>query len=82
MLIVRNQTADRHHLPDEGPWKAFKENACKLAQNSFPDVLLDGRDALQVALNEGMPLSVRVRFGSSGELIKGIAASIAGQTFL
>jgi hypothetical protein len=59
----------RNDSPDTGPWKAFKENAYELDQQGFDYMLLNGRDAQKVSDAEGAELSVRLRFGSKGDLV-------------
>jgi hypothetical protein len=59
----------RRNRDAQGPWKIFKENAYSLQQVSFPYILLNGRDAEKAALNGSQKISVRLRFGSSGELV-------------
>lgn len=58
-----------NHKNNIGPWKIFIENAYNLTQNSFPYILLEGRDAERVALNEDKKLAARLRYGSKGELV-------------
>lgn len=57
------------HKTDVGPWKIFRENAYRETQTNFPYVLLDGRDAERVARHGDKKLSVRLRFGSKGDLV-------------
>ncbi|WP_227006227.1 peptidoglycan-binding domain-containing protein [Rufibacter latericius] len=59
----------RKNLPSTGAWKVFQANAYALEQNSFPYLLLEGRDAQKVALNESKSLTMRLRYGSKGEVV-------------
>jgi hypothetical protein len=61
----RRRVPDR---PDTGPWKAFRENAYGITQNSFFYVLLTGHDAERVVHAAG-PSRPRLRYGSKGPLV-------------
>jgi hypothetical protein len=52
-----------------GPWKLFRQNAYRLSQDSFPYVLLTGRDALHVTQAAPETLTVRLRYGSQGPVV-------------
>lgn len=67
--------------PDIGPWKVFKKNAYDLDQDSFPYVLLNGRDAYRVALLEGHTMTGRLRYGSFGEEVAVIQKALAKKGF-
>jgi len=66
---------------DIGPWREFKANAYRLAQNSFPYVLLTGRDAQSVATNAVGTLPARVRFGSDGDLVSKVQTALQENGF-
>lgn len=69
-VVVGYPKCDKpNYTKDVGPWKVFKENAYELAQTGFQYVLLDGKDAERVVENSGKKLSVRLRYGSKGELV-------------
>jgi hypothetical protein len=70
VVIGFPQCVKRNDAPDIGPWKIFKENAYAIEQEDFYYMLLTGREAQEVALNQGNKLSVRLRFGSKGELVR------------
>jgi len=69
VVVGYPKCAQPGHTSDVGPWKTFKANAYKLPQTGFQYVLLDGRDAERVVENNGKKLSVRLRYGSKGELV-------------
>lgn len=56
--------------PELGPWKAFKENAYGVEQDSFPYVLLEGRTLQAVTITGAKPAPARLRFGSHGPLVE------------
>lgn len=64
------------HAENVGPWKIFHKNAYSIAQKSFPYILLEGRDAEKAALNPSKKLSVRLRFGSKGELVTALQKAL------
>ena len=74
------QCAQRQNHPDTGPWKAFKENAYAIAQNSFFYVLLTGREAERVALAR-TPLPALLRYGSRGPLVTRVQHALKDQGF-
>src|SRR5690606_20071650 len=69
----------RGELDDAGPWRTFRRNAYDLAQDSFPYVLLDGRNAQSVAA--GGATTARLRFGSRGDLVTRVQDVLAGRGF-
>lgn len=60
------QCAMRGQKDEDGPWKAFRQNAYRLSQESFPYILLMGRDALRVTQTAPGTLPCRLRYGSKG----------------
>ncbi|MEP6924627.1 MAG: peptidoglycan-binding domain-containing protein [Pyrinomonadaceae bacterium] len=70
-----------NHKTAVGAWRIFKENAYQLAQNSFPYALFNGTDAQRVAVNENKPLSVRLRYGSKGDLVKKLQKALQKDDF-
>ncbi|AYB30416.1 peptidoglycan-binding domain-containing protein [Chryseolinea soli] len=48
-----------------GPWQVFHDNAYALPQNSFPYVLVNGREASEISTMQ----SAKLRFGSQGPLV-------------
>ena len=56
--------------PDSGPWAQFKNNAYDLDMDRFNYLLLDARDLAKLADPGTTSLSVRLRFGSQGDLVE------------
>lgn len=54
---------------EAGPWKVFRQNAYRLAQDSFPYVLLTGRDAQRIVQAAPGSQAVRLRYGSKGPVV-------------
>jgi len=48
-----------------GPWQVFHDNAYALPQDSFPYVLVNGREASTISTLQ----SAKLRFGSRGPLV-------------
>jgi hypothetical protein len=69
IIVGYPECIKRNNSPDTGPWKIFKDNAYKIEQQKFTYMLLNGRDALKVAIAKGEELTVRLRFGSKGALV-------------
>jgi hypothetical protein len=69
VIVGYPKCVKRNNTPDTGPWKIFKENAYNIEQQKFDYMLLNGRDAQKVAIAQGEKLSVRLRFGSKGNLV-------------
>jgi len=67
--------------PAIGPWKDFKENAYSIDQNSFPYVLLNGRDAFKMAAMGSGKITARLRFGSSGKLVEELQKLLGDNNF-
>lgn len=65
---------------DTGAWGAFKRNAYGIAQQSFGYILLEGRAALRIA-SRGSANMVRLRYGSSGELVEAAQQALAESGF-
>ncbi|RYG29775.1 MAG: peptidoglycan-binding protein [Chitinophagaceae bacterium] len=64
-----------------GPWKIFHENAYAVTQKSFPYILLNGMETMNVAGNVNKKLSARMRFGSSGILVKELQKALKAADF-
>ncbi len=73
--------AKPNYKDNVGPWKVFNENAYKLAQTSFPYILLNGTDAERIAINDGKKLPVRLRFGSKGKLVTKLQEALKKEKF-
>ena len=58
--------------PDSGPWAQFKKNAYDLDVDRFNYLLLEARDLAKLADPDTTSLSVRLRFGSQGNLVKNV----------
>lgn len=71
----------RNNKPDTGPWRVFREIAWGQSQNSFPYLLLNGRDALHAAANATQPMSARLRFGSKGSLVSQVQIALQSRGF-
>ena len=69
------------HTSNIGPWKVFHDNAYGIAQQSFPYVLMEGRDAERVAESEDKNLSVRLRFGSENQLVSELQTALRDEQF-
>ena len=67
--------------PDVGPWKDFQENAYSIDQDSFPYVLLNGRDAFKIAVSGSGKITSRLRFGSSGKLVEDLQTLLGKNNF-
>lgn len=67
--------------PDTGAWKIFKENAYKLTQDSFPYILLNGRDAEKVTQLEGKKVAGRLRYGSYGDKVNELQEILKSKGF-
>lgn len=59
-----------NNQPDSGPWARFKKNAYDLDLDRFDYLLLDARDLAKLTDSDATSLSVRLRFGSQGGLVK------------
>lgn len=70
VVVGYPKCANRNNSPDTGPWKKFKENGYTIDQESFDYMLLTGIEAQKVSCSQGANLSVRLRFGSKGELVR------------
>ena len=81
VIVGYPKCAQPGHKNNVGPWKIFHENAYKVEQNSFPYVLLDGRDAERIAQNEDKKLSVRLRFGSKSDLVIKLQEALQKENF-
>jgi hypothetical protein len=70
VIVGYPQCAKRGDKPDTGAWRVFKDNAYSpsTTQDSFPYILLNGRDAQRISLS-GPDKLTRLRFGSKGELV-------------
>lgn len=64
-----------------GPWKSFVETIYDMDQDRFVYFLLLGRDAQKVVLQEGRPLSARLRYGSQGDLVKTLQTRLQEERF-
>jgi hypothetical protein len=70
VVVGYPQCIRRDKQPDAGPWKVFKENGYRGEQESFPYLLLNGLDAKRVALMDSAKMSARLRYGSTGDLVR------------
>jgi hypothetical protein len=66
---------------DAGPWKVFKANAYKLAQESFSYFLLEGRDAMRAAGTPQGEFAARLRYGSQGPLVTDLQKALQKKGF-
>lgn len=62
--------------PDSGPWAQFKKNAYDLDVDRFNYLLFDARDLAKLADPDTTSLSVRLRFGSQGGLVKKVQRAL------
>lgn len=62
--------------PNIGPWKGFHDNAYGVTQTAFPYVLLSGRDALQAVTAAAGTVPARVRYGSTGPLVRRVQTAL------
>jgi hypothetical protein len=81
VIVGYPECKKRGDLPSLGPWKEFKENAYSIDQNSFPYVLLNGRDAFRIASAGSGKISARLRFGSSGKTVEELQKLLKNQNF-
>lgn len=65
-----------------GPWAVFRDNAYRLDQAEFPYFLLTGSDAERAGLAEPESLHPRLRFGSTGLLVKQVQEILRGKKYL
>ena len=68
--VVVGRPDSERHSGNTGPWKAFKEFAYTHPQTRFPYVLLPGSHAARIAAGASAKDLTRLRFGSSGALVK------------
>lgn len=64
-----------------GAWSIFHDNAYRIAQTSFPYVLLTGFEAMAVASKANQKLPSKLRFGSSGEMVKSLQQALKQKGF-
>jgi hypothetical protein len=64
-----------------GPWKIFHDNAYAVAQKSFPYILVNGMETMNVAGNLAKKMTARMRFGSFGPLVKELQKALKSQQF-
>ena len=76
-----DSTKDRQN-DNRGPWKIFKDNGYASAQNLFPYALFTSSEVFKVAANPGTQISARMKFGSSGDLVKQLQNVLIGNNFL
>jgi hypothetical protein len=76
VIVGYPKCGKRGSNPDSGPWKIFKENAYKISQQSFPYVLMEGRDAYRTANMGNQKQSARLRFGSKGDLVNDLQKAL------
>ena len=55
---------------NSGPWKIFHDNAYALQEDSFPYILVNGLEAMNICNNMNKKLPAKLRFGSSGASVK------------
>lgn len=79
--VVVGFPKSKNYSANIGPWKSFHGNAYKLAQTSFPYVLLTGRDALQAVNSAAGTIPARVRFGSDGPLVEKVQNALKKEGF-
>lgn len=65
--------------PNRGPWKTFKNYGYSIPQTKFRYALLEGLKAAQVASNPNTPLTARVLFGSSGDLVRKLEEALVAK---
>lgn len=69
VVVGYPQCPKRGQSGEAGPWKFFRQNAYKLAQQIFPYALLPGRDALRATQAGPGTLTARLRYGSQGPVV-------------
>jgi Putative peptidoglycan binding domain len=74
---TKNQQND-----NKGPWKIFKDNGYASAQDLFPYALFTSAEVFKVASNPGAQISIRIKFGSTGDLVKQVQNVLIGSNFL
>jgi len=81
VLVGYPQCKQRGNQPATGPWKVFQKNAYDITQNKFGYILLDGREAYRVVSAGNSKISVRLRFGSKGELVNKLQKNLKSKGF-
>jgi hypothetical protein len=81
VVVGYPKCAKRGDKPNEGPWKVFHENAYGLQQDSFPYIVLEGRDAHRITQIGSGSLSPRLRFGSQGSLVEKVQNALQREGF-
>ncbi|MGB8191451.1 MAG: peptidoglycan-binding domain-containing protein [Chitinophagaceae bacterium] len=74
---TRNSQSD-----NKGPWKAFKDNGYAVDQTTFPYALCLSAEVFKIANSKGRPVSPRLKFGSSGDLVKQLQQKLIDMNFL
>jgi hypothetical protein len=64
-----------------GPWKIFHDNAYSISQDSFPYMLLNGLEVLNIANHVNKKMVARLRYGSSGQLVKDLQVALKNKNF-
>ena len=65
-----------------GPWKVFKDNGYKANQSTFPYALFNSKEVYQVSNNNGKKIIAKMRFGSTGELVKDMQKKLLAGNYL
>jgi hypothetical protein len=61
---------------ESGSWAIFRQRAYELDQNQFRYVLLNGTETETMAANPSLPRPALVRFGSTGEVVRGLQTKL------
>lgn len=64
-----------------GPWKIFHDNAYSISQQTFPYMLLNGLEILNIANNMNKKMVLRLRYGSSGKSVEELQAALKNKNF-
>jgi len=81
VVVGYPQCEKLENRPDSGPWAKFNKNAYELDTDRFNYLLLDARDLAKLADPNTTSLSVRLRFGSQGDLVREVQSALREKGF-
>ena len=67
---------------NRGPWSVFKNNVYGLSQNIFPYALFQSSEVARLIGNTGRTMSMRLKFGSTGDLVKRVQSALLSMNFM
>jgi endonuclease G len=82
VVIGHARRPDRPDSKDAGPWPRFRDLAYGGGQSRFVYILLEGRDAQAAVTEPDGAIPARLRFGSSGDLVKTLQGRLKNLGFL